>query len=105
MLVEMTCDKFTSDQIKRAAFDACSTAIDCDKLDILEMLLEKGADVRAKGPWRRNLLHLAVKADNIALATVLTNNGADVSAQDGNKHTPLHMAVENNNTSATARSR
>ncbi|KAH0563083.1 hypothetical protein GP486_002351 [Trichoglossum hirsutum] len=80
-LIEMTCEKFTSDQIDKVAFDACSAAIDSSRADILKTLLQRGADVQAKGPWRRNLLHLAVGADDISLATTLINHGIDVSAQ------------------------
>ncbi|KAH0545387.1 hypothetical protein FGG08_000528 [Glutinoglossum americanum] len=96
-LVEITCEKFTSDQIKKGAFAACSAALTLNRPDILETLIHKGADIQAIGPWRKTLLHLAVGADNLTLATLLITHGVNVSAQDGSKYTPLHIAVERDN--------
>ena len=66
-------------------------------LEVVRLLIEKGADVRAEDNYKRTPLHLASEARFCQLEVVrlLIEKGADVSAEDKYKRTPAHLAVEN----------
>jgi ankyrin repeat protein len=66
-------------------------------LPILELLLARGADVRAKS---RNAngntpLHAALAANHNMAAGLLIGSGADVNAADAEGWRPLHLAAAN----------
>ncbi|MGL4944336.1 MAG: ankyrin repeat domain-containing protein [Thermoguttaceae bacterium] len=63
-------------------------------LEILKLLIEKGADWKLLG-W--SPLHVAVVKESICDVQRLLDDGENVSVQDQNGRTPLHLAVEWNN--------
>ncbi|KAJ6592580.1 ankyrin repeat-containing domain protein [Mycena capillaripes] len=62
--------------------------------DIVQLLIEKGADVRNPGGWFGTVLHAACREDNLERVTMLLEHGADVNIQhEGSEYgTPLQTA-------------
>ena len=61
--------------------------------DIAELLLAKGAEVRAKDIYGKTPLDWAAAADAPAVAKLLLAKGADPNAKDNRGRTPLHAAA------------
>jgi len=70
------------------------TAINGD-IEIVEMLLNRGANVNAANQCGITLLHSAVKRKKMEIIELLLKKGAYVNARDSDSVTPLHLAVEN----------
>jgi ankyrin repeat protein len=64
--------------------------------DIAELLIAKGADVNAKGPWNWTPLHSAVHGSKDIVELLITE-GANVNARDGGNRTPLWYAKNEGN--------
>ncbi|MEW6745447.1 MAG: ankyrin repeat domain-containing protein [Planctomycetota bacterium] len=64
--------------------------------DIIEMLLEKGADIAWKSPFGMTVLHATTWEDSVEAARMLLKRGADANAPDGTGQTPLMMAAVQN---------
>jgi uncharacterized protein len=66
---------------------------------IAEMLLARGADVRARShnPTGNTPLHAALAANHKVVAGLLLGAGADVNAADAGGWRPLHLAAANSN--------
>jgi ankyrin repeat protein len=66
-------------------------------VELVEMLIEKGADVDDRDVHGYTPLILAIQAGNTDIAKVLINNGADVNASaasDGGEDvTPLYLSI------------
>lgn len=61
--------------------------------EILEMLLQAGADVFYRWEDGSTLLHIAALYDSIEVMEALTARGLDVNAKDNQGNTPLHLAA------------
>jgi ankyrin repeat protein len=61
--------------------------------DVVQVLLEHGADVSADCCNRYTPLHVAAIYGHAELVMLLFQHGADVSATDANECTPLHWAA------------
>jgi hypothetical protein len=64
------------------------------KLELVSLLLEKGADVNAKAKDGTLPLHLAAKRGHVSVAKLLFTKGANLSAKDADGNTPVHLASE-----------
>jgi len=62
-------------------------------LPMAQLLLKKGASIRAQNLAGQTVLHEAVRLGNIPLAMLLLKNGAAVNIADGQGNTPLHNLV------------
>ncbi len=72
-----------------ALWDACTSQYSSP--EIVELLIDKGAEVNAKyGDNEETLLHVV---RDIKILEKLIEKGADVNAKKGNKDTPLHSAI------------
>jgi ankyrin repeat protein len=60
---------------------------------LARLLLERGADVRAKDVYSETVLHEAARHNSCGIATLLLAHGADINAVDMYGYTPLHCAV------------
>ena len=63
--------------------------------DIVQILIDTGADIHTKWSDGQTALHIATENGHIEVAKLLIENGADVNALYGSKWTPLHVAAEN----------
>lgn len=79
----------------RTGYSPLHSAARHGDVELVELLIEHGADVNAAN---RNFaltpLHMAVDDGRINVASVLISNGADVNATDWIGMTPLAMAAE-----------
>jgi len=64
-------------------------------MDVVRMLVERGADVSAQAEDGTTPLHLASLYGHVDVARMLVERGADVSAQKKDGTTPLHWASWN----------
>lgn len=66
-------------------------------LDVVELLLEKGADVNLPSRNAQHVmpLHSAVAHQHLAIAKALLAHGADVNAIQADNFSPLHEAAQN----------
>ena len=65
--------------------------------DAAALLLDRGADIEARGGSGMTPLHLAVQwKENGPVAQLLLERGADINARDDQGRTPLHVAIERN---------
>ncbi|KAI0910402.1 ankyrin repeat-containing domain protein [Ustulina deusta] len=62
---------------------------------IVGLLVEEGADLKAKDAYGYTPLHLASWRGNEATVRWLLKRGANFEAQDATNYTPLYMAVRN----------
>jgi ankyrin repeat protein len=62
-------------------------------LETVRVLLDHGADARAKSPFGYSTLHLAADRGNPELVRLLLEHGADVNGIDYEGHTPLILAA------------
>lgn len=72
------------------------TAVQCgDKaLNIVGLLLERGADLQDRDNVNRTVLHLAATSKAVKTMGLLLEMGADANAQDSHQRTPLHTAIQ-----------
>ncbi len=64
--------------------------------DIIDLLIEHGADINIKGKKGYTALHwAAIGIGNPGLVKLLISKGADVNATNDDGYTPLHTSVEN----------
>ena len=62
-----------------------------NRINMVKLLLDKGADVNKKTEYGKTPLHYACIGDNLDMAKFLIDNGADVNAKDDNGETSLHI--------------
>lgn len=73
------------------------TAVDCENVKVLKMLLFQGADINVFSNANLTPLHLAVANKSTRMVEILLDHGADVNpALNFDDKTPLYMAVELN---------
>lgn len=82
---------------------ALHKAIMMGNIQIIALLLERGATINAKDYQNFTPLHMAVSHDETlllatrtAIVQLLLTNNADINAQNINGNTALHMAAKNN---------
>ena len=64
--------------------------------EVVELLLQRGADAGARTSRRQTPLHLAARAQSVECVELLLQEGkgrADPNAADADQRTPLHAAV------------
>jgi ankyrin repeat protein len=64
-------------------------------IDILKLLVEKGANVNAKDKKGGTPLHDAARFNTLEVVKFLVEKGAVVNAETAHKYTPLYMSVMN----------
>lgn len=64
-------------------------------VEVIEMLIQLGANLTAKTNDQWQPLHCACKWDKVDAASLLLQNGADINAQTKGGQTPLHLVSSN----------
>ena len=72
-----------------------SVAVINNRIEIVKLLLSKGANINSQNATRSTPLYYAVSFYYINIIKLLINNGADVNISDINGNTPLHVACIN----------
>ena len=62
------------------------------KAGTMRLLIDHGADVKAKDDIQSTPLHMASSSGIPELVQLLIEHGADVRGQDRSNRTPLHLA-------------
>jgi len=62
-------------------------------IDICRLLIDKGAQLEAKGSGGRTPLHWAAEQGHIEIVRLLCDRGADVEARSNTERRPLHQAA------------
>lgn len=68
-----------------------------DRLKIIELLINKGADIHAKGIYSKDALMCAACNGIKEVVELLLDKGANIHARDDNGRTPLMWAATNAN--------
>lgn len=62
---------------------------------LVRVLLQRGANIKARGPKERTALHLAaISGSSAIIRDMVENYGADFMARDRFGNTPLHLAIQ-----------
>lgn len=77
-------------------------AVENNDCEMVEQLLERGADVNVREKTGNTPLHFAAIGNASEVAELLLDRGAYVNAQDSGGTTPLHNAASNNASSEAA---
>jgi ankyrin repeat protein len=68
------------------------------KMDVIQLLLEHGADINGNGgKQKRTPLIYAIMYENVAIVKYLTTCGADVNQSDAKNKLPIDYAFDNLN--------
>ncbi|KAI9854230.1 MAG: hypothetical protein M1813_001315 [Trichoglossum hirsutum] len=67
------------------------------QMDVVQMLLEKGAYIEAQDKHGRTALHAAAERGRDEVVLLLLNKGSDIRAKDNDDQTALHRAASNGN--------
>ena len=68
------------------------STISGEKVEIVRLLVERGADVTAQDKSFSTPLHLASSFGTPEIVRLLIERGADITAEDERRRTPLHLA-------------
>ena len=68
--------------------------------EVVEQLIDKGANVNANAKWERTPLHGTAKTGQIGIIELLITAGANVNAKDFENKTPLDEAINYKHTEA-----
>lgn len=69
-------------------------AIHIGGIDLITLLLDKGAKVTAKGKYKKSPLHVAFEYSKIEVIELLLAKGGDLNAKDQDGLTPMCLAVK-----------
>jgi ankyrin repeat protein len=71
------------------------TAVLCNKPEIVQALIQAGAQVDKRDAQKRTPLHRAAEQGSLEIIQLLLSKGADMHAKDQEGNTPLHTAIIN----------
>lgn len=91
--------KYDGNFYLESEYSLLQLAIAKEAIDIIDLLIEAGADVNGttKGFRKKSHLHLAVEIGNVEIAQRLIELGANVEQGDKLKQSPLIYAMSRNN--------
>ncbi len=76
-------------------------AIQADRIDLVRLILDRGAKVNLAGSTGETPLHKAVRSQNLSLIDLLIERGADLEARDRQGQTPIFMALHSDSEKKT----
>ncbi len=68
-------------------------AAECGHREIVELLLDRGADINARANYNRTALHLAAERGHREIVELLLDRGADINIRTNYNRTALHIAA------------
>lgn len=77
------------DRVDRMGHTALMVAVRIGDLEMIELLLDAGADTEVRHEWRGNILETAAARADPHVVELLLRGGANVHAENGNGDTPL----------------
>lgn len=80
--------------VNAGPFTALHAAVQKDRLDIIKLLITKGADVNPKDKSGITPLQNAVSKGKFEVVRLLIEAGADVNTKDNEGETPLHFILD-----------
>jgi ankyrin repeat protein len=86
--------KLNYHQDRQQCWTYLEAAISIQELSLVELLIEKGADVNSVGESKSSALHTAVKFPSEKIVSLLLEHGADVNKLDQYGRTPLLSMVK-----------
>jgi ankyrin repeat protein len=63
-------------------------------IEIISLLLERGADINSKSNHDETILHMACYCNNFPIVEFLLEKGADINSKNNKGETSLHYACE-----------
>ena len=63
-----------------------------NNIEIVEMHLDRGVNIRVRNTYGCNVLHNAIQREKMEITEFLLDRGADVNTRDNGGITPLHVA-------------
>ena len=72
---------------------ALHEAVTLENIDIISVLIERGANINLKNNYGNTPIFRAVRNDNINIINLLLSNGADLQITNEDGNTPLYTAV------------
>lgn len=86
-------EKMNVNAVNQRGQTALIRAAEYQRTDVVNLLLEKGADVEfISGRYARTAMMEAAGAGNCVIIKQLAQKGADINAKDYESNTPLHFA-------------
>ena len=70
-------------------------AVGHNEKELVEVLIDQGADINARNRDKESPIHIAVQKQNKEIVSILLESGADINAEDYMRRTPLLFAVKN----------
>ncbi|KAJ5691197.1 ankyrin repeat-containing domain protein [Penicillium malachiteum] len=67
------------------------------QIDVVDLLIKRGADINAKVKDGETPLHCVAQFDNVIIPKKLLENGADIRIRTEEGRNPIHMAARNHN--------
>lgn len=93
MSVLLSSDRTLVDRKDVHGCTALHSACESAQVECARMLIERGAEVRAKNTKMQSPVHMAARAQSVECIDMLLRAGADVDARDADDRTPLHSAI------------
>ncbi|KAN0141504.1 Ankyrin repeat-containing domain protein [Lactarius tabidus] len=91
ILLKYGCKVDVRDARKQTALHKTIDRHDKVAIDVVQFLLDNGADVNAQRDDLRTPLHLALNVGELSVARILLEHQADVNARNDDGQTPLHL--------------
>jgi ankyrin repeat protein len=96
LLVDRGAKVNVRDQWGHTALANAVSSVFGQDLDLIKLLIAKGADVNAAGTRGETPLHGAASRGDLTVARLLIESGADLNPHASPEGTPLHNAIERN---------
>ena len=68
-------------------------ALENQNPEIINYLLDQGADVNHENAWSESPLYSSIRMNNIKIIKIIIKNGGNVNVKNNHGESPLHIAV------------
>ena len=96
--VNKQAEKNYDDEIIYKGDTALLVASKKDNFEVVQYLVEKGANIEAKNIDQWTPLHFASRKGSLPIVQYLIEKGANIEGKDNEQKTPLYISFERNNT-------